>query len=90
VDKEDVQRNEPVLEIDLTLAQGGALKYRFFKPEEAGGHYSLERSDLPYHFTVAAFSVDALRETERSTLVRTETGDSGSMPELKEESDYVE
>ena len=90
VDKEDVQRNEPVLEIDLTLAQGGSLKYRFFKPEEAGGHYSLERSDLPYYFTVAAFSVDALREAERSTLVQTDTGDSGSMPEVKEAFDPIE
>lgn len=90
VDSEDGQRDEPVLEIDLALKHGGSLKYRFFKPEEAGSHYSLERSDLPYHFTVAAFSVAALRETERSTLVRTDNVDSGSIPEHEEESDYVE
>jgi Domain of unknown function (DUF4340) len=90
VDKEDGQQSELVLEIDLTLTHGESLKYRFFKFEEAGSHYSLERSDLPYSFIVAAFSVDALRETERSVLVRTDTGDSESIPELKKESDYVE
>lgn len=88
--REDGQRNKAVLEIDLTLDHGGSLKYRFFKPEEAGSHYSLERSDLPYYFTVAAFPVDALRETERSKLVRTDNADSGSIPEHEEESDHVE
>ncbi|MBX3629653.1 MAG: DUF4340 domain-containing protein [Nitrosomonas sp.] len=69
-DSEDYQLNKPVLEIDVTLKNGDVFNYRFSKPDAESDYYILKRSDLPYYFTVAEFSVDALREIGRSTLVR--------------------
>lgn len=66
---EAYQLSEPVLEIDFTLKQGESIHYRFSKSVYDSNHYILKRSDLPYYFSIADFSVDGLKETGRSALV---------------------
>ncbi len=83
-DSEDYQLDKPVLEIDVTLKHGDVFNYRFSKPDAESGYYILKRSDLPYYFTVAEFSVNALRETERRTLVREDSDDPEWIPEHEE------
>ncbi len=89
-DREDYQLDKSVFEIDVTLKNGDSFNYRFSKPDAENSHYILKRSDLPYYFTVADFSVNALRETERHTLVQEDSDDLESAPERGEDAAHAE
>jgi len=71
--EEGNQSNSTDHEIGLTFKNGEELSYRFYKPEtteDENSYYMLNRSDLPYYFTVAEFTVKPLLEAERSRLIQ--------------------
>lgn len=60
--KPEYRQDAPSLEIRVTYKDGEVLHYRFSKPEDATD-YVLKRSDLDYYFTVADYTVNAIKET---------------------------
>ncbi len=63
----------PDLVIDLMFEDGKAFNYQFYRPEtteDENGDYMLQRSDLPFDFTVAEFAVKPLLEATRNRLIR--------------------
>lgn len=69
--KPEYRQDDPELELKIKREGGDVLAYRFSKPEE-GAHYVLKRSDLEHYFKVPEFTVDPIKETARTKLVRTE------------------
>jgi hypothetical protein len=70
---------ESAVEIELTMTDGEALRYRFAKPTAEATYYHVKRSDYPYSFKIAEFDIKPLLEVKSADLVRSE-GDETSQP----------
>jgi hypothetical protein len=64
----EYKKQEPDLDIVVTLKDGKQLSYQFFKVENST-HYILKRSDRDRYFEVASYLVDPLKESSREKLV---------------------